>query len=353
MKYGRFWGLMIIMVASCALRAQDPHFSQFYSAPLLLNPGLTGHHEGPFRLAIVNRRQWDQLGKPIQTIGASVESKIWLNGDYLGVGALFINDKAGQVGYVTNSLLLTSAYQKHMGLHVLSAGFQLGIYETGLDPSQTFPSQFNSATGSFDLGSNNESSLDFNRRQLDVNLGLMWQVVINNRLLMKTGFSVSHLNRPNEALTDEKVLVPLRYAIHHQSHYRISASWSFISESQIMYTSRAKQFIAVFNMKRHFSEDIAFYGGLGYRGYGISNDGAILVTGLNYGLMDFGVSYDWNVSTLSRESTQKTSLEFTLIVNTPPPRRKRAVIFKKNKPCPVYVPPGNDLGNKKRKKKKT
>ena len=339
MKAGIFWGVMVLWIVPRISYAQDPHFSQFYSAPLLLNPALAGDHKGPFRAAIVNRRQWDQLGKPIQTTGASLESKIWLNGDYLGLGALFINDKAGQVGYVTNTLLLTSAYQKHVGAHIFAAGVQLGIYDTGLDPTQTFPSQFNAATGTFDLGSNNENTLDFNRRQLDINLGLMWQTIINRRYQMKTGLSVSHLNRPNEALTDETVRVPLSYSLHHRSYYRISTDWSIISESQVMYTSRAKQFITVFNVKRHFSDEVALYAGLGYRGYGISNDGAILVTGLNYGVLDFGVSYDWNVSALSRDSNQKTSLEFTLIINTPPPRRKRAVIYKKSKPCPVYVPP--------------
>lgn len=329
------------------LSGQDPHFSQFYASPLLLNPALAGDHKGPVRAAFVNRRQWDQLGKPIQTTGASVDSKIWLNGDYIGIGALFINDKAGQVGYVTNSFFLSSSYLKQLGTNTLSAGIQLGMFDTGIDPSQTFPSQFNAATGTFDLGAHNETSLDFHRRQMDINLGIMWHSVINGRYQMKTGFSVSHLNRPNEALSDQLVVTPLRYAIHHRSYYRMNESWSLISESQLMFTANAKQFGTVFQVKRHFNKEVALFAGLGYRGYGISNDGAIIVTGLSYGLLDLGVSYDWNVSALSRESTQKTSLEFTLIVNTPKPRRKRTVIYKKNKPCPVFIKPKKSETNKK------
>lgn len=332
-------GSLLLWAIPQVLFGQDPHFSQFYASPVLLNPALTGDHKGPVRGAFVNRRQWDQLGKPIQTSGASVESKIWLNGDYIGIGALFINDKAGQVGYVTNSLFVTSSFIKQLGTNSLSAGIQLGMYETGIDPSQTFPSQFNAATGSFDLGTNNETSLDFNRRQMDINLGVMWQSIINGRYQMKTGFSVSHLNRPNEALSDQRVVTPLRYALHHRSYYRLDASWSIISESQLMYTATAKQFGTVFQIKRHFNEEVAMFAGLGYRGYGISNDGAILVTGLTYGLLDLGISYDWNISPLSQASTQKTSLEFTVIINTPEPRRKRTVIYKKNKPCPVFIKP--------------
>ncbi|MDW3195327.1 MAG: PorP/SprF family type IX secretion system membrane protein [Cytophagales bacterium] len=334
-----FLGALLLWVMPNLLVGQDPHFSQFYASPLLLNPALAGDHKGPVRAALVNRRQWNQLGKPIQTTGASVDSKIWLNGDYIGIGALFINDKAGQVGYVTNSLFISSSYLKQIGTNTLSAGIQLGMSDTGIDPSQTFPSQFNSATGVFDLGSNNETSLDFNRKQLDINLGVMWHSVIGGRYQMKTGFSVAHLNRPNEALSDQRVVTPLRFAIHHRSHYLLDASWSLISESQVMYTATAKQFGTVFHVKRQFNEEVAMFAGLGYRGYGISNEGAIIVTGLTYGLFDLGVSYDWNISPLSRESTQKTSLEFTVIINTPEPRRKRTVIYKKNKPCPVFVKP--------------
>ncbi len=340
-------GVLALSLMPQILPAQDPHFSQFYASPLLLNPAMAGDHKGPVRAAFVNRRQWDQLGKPIQTSGASVESKIWLNGDYLGFGALFVNDKAGQVGYVTNSFFLTTSYLKQFGTNMLSAGVQLGMYDTGIDPNQTFPSQFNATTGAFDLGTNNETSLDFNRQQMDINLGIMWHSVINGRYQMKTGFSIAHLNRPNEALSGQRVVTPLRYALHHRSYYRIDASWSLISESQLMSTATAKQFGTVFQVKRHFNEEVAMFAGLGYRGYGISNDGAILVTGLTYGLVDLGVSYDWNISPLSQESTQKTSLEITLIINTPEPRRKRSVIYKKNKPCPVYVNPKKPESRKK------
>lgn len=287
------------------------------------------------------------IGQLVQTTGASVDTKIWLNGDYLGIGALFVNDKAGQVGYVTNSFFVTPSYLKQIGTNTLSAGIQLGMYDTGIDPSQTFPSQFNAATGAFDLGTNNETDLDFNRQQMNINLGVMWYAVIGGRYQMKTGFSVSHLNRPNEALSNDRVVTPLRYALHHRSYYRMDASWSLISESQVMYTATAKQFGMVFQVKRHFNEEVAMFAGLGYRGYGISNDGTILVTGLTYGLIDLGISYDWNISPLSRESTQKTSLEFTVIINTPEPRRKRTVIYKKKELCPVFIKPLKTDKNKK------
>ena len=42
---------------------QDPHFSQFFSSPLTLNPALTGKFDGVFRAAGNYRDQWPAIDK--------------------------------------------------------------------------------------------------------------------------------------------------------------------------------------------------------------------------------------------------------------------------------------------------
>ena len=54
----RFILLFVISNIHFLLNGQDIHHSQFYTAPLNLNPGLTGIFNGDQRLALNYRRQW-------------------------------------------------------------------------------------------------------------------------------------------------------------------------------------------------------------------------------------------------------------------------------------------------------
>ena len=50
--------LIITLVIGSELKAQDIHFSQFYNAPLTVNPALTGRIPGSYRVVINYRNQW-------------------------------------------------------------------------------------------------------------------------------------------------------------------------------------------------------------------------------------------------------------------------------------------------------
>jgi len=57
----RILTLTLILAAisySNDLKAQDPHFSQFYAAPLYLNPALAGTSAGNYRVGVNYRDQW-------------------------------------------------------------------------------------------------------------------------------------------------------------------------------------------------------------------------------------------------------------------------------------------------------
>ncbi|WP_462248844.1 PorP/SprF family type IX secretion system membrane protein [Ekhidna sp.] len=333
---------LLFVIAFCwtypsKVSAQDIHFTQFYMQPLTVNPALGGDYIGGLRASFINRRQWGQLGVPVETLAAGLEQKLWLNGDYLVLGGLFISDKASQVGYVTTRGYFSSTYIKNISKHSIGMGIQVGFSRNSLDPNQTFPSQFNGSTGTFDSGlDNNEPLGALDRNYLDINVGVFWKTIYKDRYRFKTGFSVSHVNMPNEAFTDNVERIPMRFLLHHSTEIIVNPNWSFISQTQLMYTGRAKEFITNAIAKRKFSEVISVLGGIGYRGYVINSDAAILLLGMSYHYFDIGVSYDWNVSDLSRDSSQKTTVEITLGVRTPP-GKKKPILYKKNKPCPIYV----------------
>ncbi len=50
-----------ILIFTGQSNAQDPRFSQFFSAPQLLNPALTGVFDGEYRVNINYRNQWNSI----------------------------------------------------------------------------------------------------------------------------------------------------------------------------------------------------------------------------------------------------------------------------------------------------
>jgi len=61
-----FLHLMLLLISCTTLKTygQDPHFSQFFEAPLLRNPSLAGLFAGDIRLQTVYRNQWQSVTTP-------------------------------------------------------------------------------------------------------------------------------------------------------------------------------------------------------------------------------------------------------------------------------------------------
>ena len=63
--------ILICLLAPMASFGQGMHFSQFYNAPLLLNPANTGFHtDGDMRVGMNYRSQWLTVPVPYTTSSA-------------------------------------------------------------------------------------------------------------------------------------------------------------------------------------------------------------------------------------------------------------------------------------------
>ena len=56
--------------------AQDPHFSQFFSSPMTLNPAFTGKFNGQVRAAANYRNQWPTINRAYETGTVSIDFPI-------------------------------------------------------------------------------------------------------------------------------------------------------------------------------------------------------------------------------------------------------------------------------------
>jgi hypothetical protein len=69
----KIYQLIILTILSLNVHAQDPHFSQFFSSPLTLNPAFTGKFDGSWRLAANHRDQWPSIPK----VERNIQRKAW------------------------------------------------------------------------------------------------------------------------------------------------------------------------------------------------------------------------------------------------------------------------------------
>ena len=96
--------LLIAFTIFCgSAGAQDFQLSQYYQAPLYLNPGFTGIT--PQQRVVLNHRvQWPNLPQAFATYALSYD--IFVNELRSGFGVLVTTDKMGSAGWRTNTASL-------------------------------------------------------------------------------------------------------------------------------------------------------------------------------------------------------------------------------------------------------
>ena len=84
-----------------------------------------------------------------------------------------------------------------------------------------------------------------------------------------------------------------------------------------MTTTGATDFILGTNAIQKLNADLALLLGLAFRGGTVNSDAAMAVIGANYKRIEFGFSFDFNMSTLSKDTPRKSVWEISLVYTTP------------------------------------
>ena len=168
-------------VLACALllglmvKAQDPHFSQFFASPLTLNPAFTGKFDGSWRLAANHRDQWPSIPKAYVTTSASFDFPILKKripqNDVFGVGISGLTDASANKILKLNYGSVGLSYHKSLnenGTTTIGAGFQATYSSLSLDVTKlTFEDMltqngFTNPTSDILTNGNNQSYFDMN-----------------------------------------------------------------------------------------------------------------------------------------------------------------------------------------------
>lgn len=329
-SFMRKYTLIFLLCGSIGmLKAQDPLFTQFYAAPLQINPAFAGVTSAP-RVTLNYRSQWSNISGGYQTYAAAFETSIEkLNS---GFGIVVLADDAMDGVYKTNRISGVYGYRVKVNDDLfMKFGMEVGLIRTSLDWDKLqFGDQLDPINGGQDpLGnpilSEEQRPASLNKILADVGAGIL----IHSRVFYG-GFSVKHLNNPDESLLslNENLSagMPLRYTIHGGLEIEVKKgnkrnAPTFISPNVLI--ARQADFTQV-NVGAYAGFG-KFFSGLWYRHSGGNADAAMILAGFREGALRIGYSYDFTLSALAAANPGGTH-EISLTINfddSPETQRRR------------------------------
>ncbi len=330
---------IIFLIASVGkISAQDPEFSQYYSAPLYLNPGFAG--TGTDHRFIMNyRNQWPSITNGFVTAAASYDYNLHdLNS---GVGLLITGDKAGTAGLRSVQVNLQYAYKVHIANKwVLSPGLNFGIGSRNIDMDKLV---FYDQLDPDDPNNPNPSSPNYQNISSKMYFDFGFGGLMYSRKIW-FGFSMAHLNKPNRSLRNDESIIPVKTTIH--GGIRIPLYNGLLKRDRV--AAIAPSF--VYKKQGNFDQfDIGTYFlyepiviGLWYRGIpitqnvadNISQDAIVIILGFQLEKIEFSYSYDLTISELGPSIGGAHEVAVKYMLNTPRSaknRKKKEII-----PCPAF-----------------
>ena len=209
--------LSLIFLFTQTTQAQDHIFSQFFNAPVYLNPALAGQFEGSFRLNMIYRNQWSAMSGDLSYLSTSMDYQLPNNAG--GVGLMMNSSSEGVANLRKNNLSGVYSYIVGGDNFMASFGMQMGITNRKMDFNNLiFSDQLDSRLGFTGGASMAESPLNDSKYYFDAGTGVNF--VMGNAML---GASMLHLNKPDESFTGSKVPTPVRTAVHASYRYSLNS----------------------------------------------------------------------------------------------------------------------------------
>jgi len=295
------FGLIFFQITN--LLGQDPIYSQFYNAPLQLNPAFAGNSTSPL-IAINYRNQWPNWGpKAYATYSASFDQ--FFETMNSGFGLNLSSDNAGDGILKTNRISGIYAYRIRFksGLQA-KLGMEASITQNRLDwdklifLDQLDPNGYESGGGTL-LPTDEIRPGDLSKNSMDFSFGLL---AFSPKFY--AGLTVKHLNAPESQFINDPANLyrglPMRISAHAGYTIELKSGnndgfGTFLAPSIMIV--RQSDFSQV-NAGALFNKE-SFFGGAWFR-YTFSNvDAVILSFGWRTDMFKMSYSYDFTLSQAS------------------------------------------------------
>lgn len=312
--------LFFTSITTTAL-AQDPHFSQFFEAPLLRNPSLAGLFEGDIRMQMVYRNQWGSVTAPYQTGSLNFEYKqpIGKANDFITTGLQLLYDRAGTTNFTTTYIFPAVNYHKSLNgekTRYLSLGFMGGYVQRRIDRSKMTTNSQYGPNGYNPALPDGETFTQARYNYWDGSFGMSYNSSINGSETDNffVGLAYHHFNRPlNSFYKNPPVeLNPkwvasagVRFTASEMSYITVQADYSKQGE----YTETIAGATYSIKIGDDFEKPLYI---LHLGGYLRLKDAFIPFLKFEYRPFSIGFSYDANISQLKAVSQGRGGFELSV-----------------------------------------
>ena len=322
LQYYKACTLMVIPVAlTITAYSQDLHFSQYFNAPLLVNPANTGFApDVDWRVGINYRNQWSSvINNPYKTMSVWGDAQLFNNkfdNGWLGVGGALLRDVAGSGGLTSTRAYGSVAYHQLLGLNsLLSLGFTGGYSNKRVDFNKlTFDNQWNGQF--FDITvPNGEPFLYSSVSYFDLQAGMNYAYFPSDNSYFNVGLSAAHINTPKESffasnsISDQRLAV--RFTLFLNGMFKLNDQWIVNPNAYISKMGNTWETVLGMNANYNLSGDgtTQLIGGLYYR----ANDAFIPMVGYQFSDFKLTVNYDATTSSLKNYNQSRGAYELSLV----------------------------------------
>lgn len=323
--------------------AQDPQFSQYYQAPLYLNPGFTGITPQQ-RLVFNQRTQWPNLPQAFTTYAVSYD--MFVDELRSGFGIMVTTDKMGTASWRTTTAGILYSYKIRLTKKlVFSPGLYFGYGSNGIDRNKLRlgdglkyerPGKVYSSADDDQFKISNQSYFDFGSGFLLYSRSL-W-----------LGASFQHMNQPNLSVLNDVSRLPMKTSIHGGLKIALKGRGLRTKTSKIdyltpsfIYRMQGPSFSQLDVGLNYHIDPVSV--GVWYRGKPfqknvintIYQDAMILQLGMYLKNFTIGYSYDFTVSELQTSTGGAHEISIIYEFQSKPVRR---AVKKKYRliPCPTF-----------------
>lgn len=284
----RFLAVIFGMLVSQTLFAQDPVFTQLYSAPLYLNPSFAGS-SACSRVQLNYRNQWSTISA-YQTWNLSYDQYVHPIRGGVGFVSIYDNSGKGTIRTYSNSLI----YSYKMVIKdkiMISPSVKIGHRYKVLD---------------WDKMTFSDGAQDVPPKQTHSRPDFGAGVLVNTKNLT-TGFAIDHLFEPDETYTTPDK-VPRKYTAHLTYHFQKPEDSKFVFAPGVVF--QQQQNFKHLDILASFKYDW-FLWAIAYR----YSDAVIWGIGFQTKWIRFTYTYDLIVSKLSNANLVSNEVALRFLFN--------------------------------------
>src|SRR6187551_1309073 len=332
----------IIMVVVSTAFAQDPQFSQYYMAPLYLNPGFTGIT--PQQRATINHRiQWPSLPQAFSTSSAAYD--IFVPELRSGFGLMATTDKMGSAGWRTTTASLLYSYKVKLSKKIVfSPGLNFGFGSNGLDRNKLRLGDGLEYQKGDEYFSIDDAVNKLGHQQyFDFGAGFL----IYSKMFW-FGTSFSHINQPNLSVLNDVSRLGMKSTFHAGLKIPLSGGNPRPGSTSVDYLTPSLIYRVQGNTFSQFDIGLNYHidpvsVGVWYRGMpwkktpinSVAQDALVLTLGLYFKNLTVGYSYDFTLSEMQTSSGGAHEIAIMYQFISRPAKRNEKQKYRLI-PCPTF-----------------